>query len=513
MAGYSGRGVRGVECGRGVATDRRRWRCAMASETETLKGALEAAALERDAGVERLMEWLAMPSVGTDPAHDGDTRRAAEWLRDQFRAVGVEAELRETGRPGKAGHPVVWAEHGGEEGYDGPHVLFYGHYDVQPADPVELWESGPFEPVLKEAEGPGDASKPGERVVARGACDDKGQVATFLEACRAWHAAHGCVPIRLTLMIEGEEESGSANLEKFVEDHAERLKRCDICVISDTGMLDRETPAITAGVRGILATEVVLHGPDQDLHSGAFGGRVPNPLNELVKLLGKLWDADRRVAIPGFYDDVEELGEGDRERWRGLGLDMEGSLRKVGLGPEADVGEAGYSALEREWARPTAEINGIKGGYIGEGFKTVIPTHALAKVSFRLVAKQSHVRVSELFEAWLKENAPAGLRVEYRDMGGGFPGNVSSDSPYVQAALRALKAARPEAEPAIIKTGGSIPIVGLLKERLDLDTLLVGFGLDDDRVHSPNEKFELACFDLGVRTHVALMEEWRRFGG
>lgn len=483
---------------------------AMATTADGLAKVLDAVGEQEEAALERLIEWLRMPSVGTDPAHAGDTRRAAEWLRDQFRAIGIDAELKETGTPGSPGHPIVWAQHEGDAAYDGPHVLFYGHYDVQPADPLELWESGPFDPVIKEAESEGDASKPGRRVVARGACDDKGQVATFLEACRAWYETHGSVPIKLTLLIEGEEESGSVNLERFVDEHADKLKTCDICVISDTGMLDRETPAITTGVRGILATEVILHGPDQDLHSGAFGGRVPNPLNELTKLLSKLWDDDRRVAIPGFYDDVLGLEPADRERWKKLPFDAAESLRKVGLDESADVGEAGYSALEREWARPTAEINGIRGGYIGEGFKTVIPTSALAKVSFRLVANQSHETIAKLFRGWLEEHCPPGLRVELRDHGGGFPGNVASDSPFVQAAVRALEVARPAVEPALIKTGGSIPVVGLLKQRLDLDTLLLGFGLDDDRVHSPNEKFELSCFTLGMRTHAALIDEFTR---
>jgi acetylornithine deacetylase/succinyl-diaminopimelate desuccinylase-like protein len=318
--------------------------------------------------------------------------------------------------------------------------------------------------------------------------------------------------MKLTLMIEGEEESGSANLERFVEQRERDLRACDVCVISDTGMLDRRTPAITTGVRGIVATEVILHGADQDLHSGQWGGRVANPLNELAKLLAKLWDGEGRVAIPGFYDTVREPTPEDRERWRSLGLDERAALKKIGLGPEADTGEAGWTALEREWARPTAEVNGIIGGYTGEGFKTVIPTHALAKVSFRLVEDQDPAAVGEAFGRWLDEHTPPGLRLEYRDHGGGWPGNVASDSPFVQAAVRALRAGRPDAEPALIRSGGSIPVVGLLKGRLGLDTVLLGFGLDDDRVHSPNEKFELSCFELGVRTHAALIAEFAAMG-
>jgi acetylornithine deacetylase/succinyl-diaminopimelate desuccinylase-like protein len=480
----------------------------MPAQTSDLAGLLSFLERDEDAAVDRLIEWLRIPSVGTDPAHNKDTLRAAEWLCDQFRAVGIEAELRSTGTDEKPGHPIVWAEHPGDNDYRGPHVLFYGHYDVQPADPVELWDSGPFEPVVKDADSPGDPSKPGKRIVARGACDDKGQVATFLEACRAWKETHGSVPIRVTVMVEGEEESGSANLEKFVADHAEHLKKCDICVISDTGMLDRKTPAITAGVRGIVATQVTLHGPNQDLHSGAWGGRVPNPLNELTRMLGQLWGEGRRITIPGFYDEVVDPTPEDRERWAKVAGDGTAGFEAIGLPPEADVGEAGFTALEREWARPTAEINGITGGYTGDGFKTVIPTKASAKVSFRLVANQSHTDILKRFRAWLESRLTPGLRLELTDFGGGYPGNVSSDSPYVQAALRAMSAVHDGNEPVLIRTGGSIPVVGLLKEQLDLDTLLVGFGLDDDRVHSPNEKFELSCFNLGRRTHAALMGEF-----
>lgn len=464
--------------------------------------------LSRDeaGAIDRLVEWLAIPSVGTDPAYNSETRKAGTWLRDQFKAIGIDAELRETGTEDAPGHPIVWAEHPGSPDYDGPHVLFYGHYDVQPTDPDELWDSPPFEPVILEADGQGDV--PQRRVVARGAVDDKGQVATFLEACRAWHAVHGSIPVKVTLMIEGEEESGSANLVKFVDDNRAQLERCDIAVISDTGMLGRGKPAITTGVRGILATEIVLHGPNQDLHSGQWGGRCPNPLNELTKVLGSLWDSNRRCTIPGFYDHVLPLDPADRERWKALPVDYQAQRESIGIPASGDVGEAEYSALEREWARPTAEINGISGGYAGDGFKTVIPTHATAKVSFRLVANQDPAGIFDAWKDWLDQNTPEGCSWTVIDHGGGFPGNVASDSPYVQASVRALGAAEPGVDPFLIKTGGSIPVVGLLKERLNLDTLLIGFGLDDDRVHSPNEKFEIPCFTLGCRTHAALLSEW-----
>lgn len=460
------------------------------------------------AGVQRLIEWLSMPSVGTDRAYENDTRRAAQWCADQLKEAGINAVLCETGTPEKLGNPIVWAQHEGSSDYNGPHVLFYGHYDVQPADPLELWESPPFEPVIKPAV-PGG---PGERIVARGAVDDKGQVSTFLEALRAWKETTGEVPIKLTILIEGEEESGSVNLEKFLQDRADDLKKADIALVSDTGMPSATQPAITYGMRGLVYTEVRLHAADQDLHSGMWGGRAPNPNSELVKVLAQLWDKDYRVTIPGFYDNVLELTDEERKEWERLGFDQVAALKKIGLGPEADVGEKGYRALEREWARPTAEINGIYGGYIGAGAKTVIPSHATAKVSFRLVANQDPIRIRDLFFQWLKERTPSGCRWELIDHGGGPPGNVSRESPYLKCAAKALTGAASGVEPVLIKSGGSIPVVGMLKEQIGLDTILMGFGLDDDRVHSPNEKFELACWRLGANAHARLIHEFVEIG-
>ncbi len=458
------------------------------------------------ASIARLCEWLRIPSVSTDPAYKAETARAAEWAAGQLRESGLRVEILPTGEPAGEGHPIVLAESDAGPEYDGPHVLFYGHYDVQPADPLELWDSPPFEPVIKPAEG-----EVGERVVARGAVDDKGQVATFLEALRAWKEAGDLVAggVRFTVLLEGEEESGSVNLDRFVRQQAERLGKCDVCVISDTGMLGRGRPAITYGVRGLAYTEVVLHGADQDLHSGLWGGRSPNPISELVKVLAQLWDADRRVTIPGFYDGVRELTKAERAEWEALGFDQADALRKIGLGPEADVGEAGFSALEREWARPTAEINGIVGGYTGAGAKTVIPSHASAKVSFRLVDDQDPAQITEAFFAWCKARTPAGCRWECMDHGGGDPATVATDSPALAAARRALRKAAHGTEAALIKTGGSIPVAGMLKKELGLETIFMGFGLDDDRVHSPNEKFELECFRLGARAHVLFIDELR----
>ena len=472
--------------------------------------------LERDepAAIGRLVDWLRIKSISTDPAYRDDCRRAAEWAAEQLRLAGLRAELRETGDIGSdgrgSGHPVVMAFSDGAPGYVGPHVLFYGHYDVQPADPLELWESPPFEPVVRDAR-PGEEG--GKRIVARGAVDDKGQVAMFLEALHAWKAAGEVAGgVKFTVLLEGEEESGSANLERFVRENAEELEECAFCLISDTGMLGRTEPAITYGVRGLVYTEVTLHGANQDLHSGLWGGRAPNPNNELAKVLSRLWDADGRVTIPGFYDDVLPLTPKEREMWARLPFNAAEALHRIGMPPEADRGEAGYTAMEREWARPTADINGIWGGYTGHGAKTVIPAKASAKVSFRLVANQKPEAIRDAFFAWCKANTPPGCRWELHDHSGGYPATVPTDSAYLTAAARAIERASGR-KPWLIKSGGSIPVAGMLAAELELDTVFMGFGLEDDRVHSPNEKFELECLRMGTRSHAILIDELRRMGG
>ncbi|MCC7390073.1 MAG: M20/M25/M40 family metallo-hydrolase [Phycisphaerales bacterium] len=472
----------------------------------TAERVLSTLSSNESAAIARLIDWLRIPSVSTDPAYKADTARAAEWAAARLRESGLKVEVLPTGDPPGSGHPVVLAESQGAADYAGPHVLFYGHCDVQPPDPLGLWASPPFEPVIKPASG-----EVGERIVARGAVDDKGQVATFLEALRAWKETTGAAAggVRFTVLLEGEEESGSVNLERFVKQHAARLGECDVCLISDTGMLGRGKPAITYGVRGLAYTEVVLHAADQDLHSGSWGGRCPNPISELAKVLARLWDENRRVTIPGFYEGVRELSKAEREAWAGLGFDQIDALKKVGLPPEGDVGEKGFTALEREWARPTAELNGIIGGYTGKGAKTVIPSHASAKVSFRLVDDQDPRKTTQRFFDWCSANTPPGCRWEFIDHSGGDPATVATDSPVLAAARRALKGASGGAEAALIKTGGSIPVAGMLKKQLGLETIFMGFGLDDDRVHSPNEKFELECYRLGARAHVLLIAELR----
>lgn len=478
----------------------------------SLADAMQQLNANTDASVERLIEWLSIPSISTDASYATHCRSAAEWAAAQFRECGLDAEVRATGNPDfpgdlskGGGHPIVVAKSEGDRDYKGPHVLFYGHYDVQPVDPLNLWESDPFKPVVRDAR-PGEGG--GKRIVARGAVDDKGQVMTFIEALRAWKSASGkpAGGVRFTVLLEGEEESGSVSLEPFVMRNKKEFQDCDVCLISDTGMLGRGKPAITYGVRGLAYTEVTLHAANQDLHSGLWGGRCPNPITELSRVLAQLHDKKRRVTLPGFYDAVVPLTKQERANWKALKFNSKAALKKIGLPPSADIGEAGYTAMEREWGRPTAEINGIWGGYIGKGAKTVIPAHASAKVSFRLVANQDPRKITRAFFKWCKDRTPPGCRWELTDHHGGFGVTTPIDSEAMQAASRAIKKATGKA-PALIKSGGSIPVAGMLKDKLGIDTIFMGFGLDDDRVHSPNEKFELECFEMGKKSHTAFIGE------
>jgi len=462
--------------------------------------------------LDRLVEWLSIPSISTDPAYGPDCQRAADWAAGQLRDCGFEASVCPTGKPEHpgdlskgGGHPVVMAHSEGDPRYKGPHVLFYGHYDVQPVDPIDLWESDPFKPTIRDAR---KGEEGGKRIVARGAVDDKGQVMMFIEALRAWKSATGkpAGGVRFTVVLEGEEETGSVNLQSFVLAHKKALQACDVCLISDTGMLGRGKPAITYGVRGLAYTEITLHASNQDLHSGLWGGRCPNPITELARVLAQLHDKKRRVTLPGFYDDVVPLTKQERANWKTLRFNSTAALKKIGLPAAADIGESGFTAMEREWGRPTAEINGIWGGYTGKGAKTVIPAHASAKVSFRLVADQDPKKVTKAFFKWCKDRTPPGCRWELNDHHGGFGVTTPIDSPAMQAASRAIKLATGKS-PSLIKSGGSIPVAGMLKDKLGIDTIFMGFGLDDDRVHSPNEKFELDCFEMGKKSHAALIGE------
>ena len=440
-----------------------------------------------DAARERWFSFLRIPSVSAQPAHAGDCAAAAGWMQSQLQAMGFEAAVHPT-----PGHPVVLGHHPGPGG-NVPHLLFYGHYDVQPAEPLELWTSPPFDPVLSD--GPN-----GPRVVARGAVDDKGQVMMWLEALRAWHAVHGTPPVRVTVLVEGEEEVGSPNLDSFLQEHAEAL-RGDVTVISDTGMWDVNTPALTTRLRGLAYMQVVIKAADRDLHSGVFGGSALNPINLLTRILGELHDADGRVQLPGFYDGVKELPQSLQGDWAALGFDEGAFLGAIGLSVPA--GERGRTGLERLWARPTADINGIWGGYAGPGSKTVIAAEAGAKVSFRLVPGQDPAAVVQSFHDFVRARLPADAKAEIT--GGAAPGvEIPSGSRFVRAAQEALSAEY--GRPAVLAgCGGSIPVVESLHRLLGMDSLLMGFGLDDDQVHSPNEKFDWRCFHHGMRAHARLL--------
>lgn len=443
---------------------------------------------EHDAAVQRLVEWLRIPSVSAQPQHAGDCVAAAEWVRDQLAAIGFTASLRQT-----PAHPVVVAHHPGPGG-DAPHLLYYGHYDVQPADPFELWTSPPFEPRI--VDGPH-----GKRVVARGAVDDKGQTLMWIEAMRAWHRIAGGPPCAITAVIEGEEEIGSPNLPDFLAANRDELK-ADAVVISDTGMWDIETPALTTRLRGMCYVQLDLKAASRDLHSGQYGGSALNPLNLITRILGDLHDANGRIQLPGFYEGVAELSAEQRAAWQALGFSEHDFLADIGL--SVPVGEKDRSPLERLWARPTADINGIWGGYTGAGSKTVIASEAHAKVSFRLVPGQDHAKVFDSFRAFVQARLPADATAAFQVFSS-WPGiEVAADSRFIRAAQAALRDeyGRPA---AMIGGGGSIPVVSSLKEILGLDTVLMGFGLEDDQVHSPNEKFELRCFHGGTRSHARLL--------
>ncbi len=444
----------------------------------------------RDASLERLFTLLRFPSIGTDPNHDDDTRACAGWLAAELDGMGFDARVVET-----PGQPMVVAHHPGPADEPGrPHLLYYGHYDVQPADPLELWARPPFEPQV--VTGPH-----GERIVARGAVDDKGQVTTFLEAFRAWVAVAGTLPCRVTVFLEGEEESGSPSLDGFLANHRDEL-RADVCIVSDTGMWDIATPALTTALRGLVYLQLDLEGPSRDLHSGMYGGAVLNPLNTLARLLAQLHDDDGRVAVPGFYDAVRLLDDGTRAAWRALDFDAGGFLEEIGL--EHEFGEPAFTTLERTWARPTLDVNGIWGGYTGDGSKTVIPSQAHAKLSCRLVADQEPETVLAAIKAFVEARAPADAKLTWHVFGSEPAMAVPAESKWTVAAGQALNDVFGK-EPHLIASGGSIPAVSMIKRHLGCDSVLMGFGLDDDRVHSPNEKFERRCFENGIRAHAALL--------
>jgi acetylornithine deacetylase/succinyl-diaminopimelate desuccinylase-like protein len=439
-----------------------------------------------DNSLERLFALLRIKSISTDPAFAADCKAAAEHLAKDFASLGIATDVRPTG-----GHPAVVGKSNGT----GPRVMFYGHYDVQPVDPLNLWEHPPFEPAVRTLP---DGRK---AIVARGAEDDKGQLMTFVEACRAWKKVTGGFPLPITLLIEGEEECGSKNLGAFLESNKNDLA-ADFVLVCDTGMWDQNTPAITTSLRGLVYEEVRIKAADRDLHSGLFGGAARNPIRVLTHILGGLHDANGRVTVPGFYDGVKDTPPQILEAWKKLNLSAERFLKPIGLSIPA--GEKDRLLIEQVTSRPTCDINGIVGGYIGEGAKTVIPAEASAKVSFRLVEGQDPPKIREAFRAYVKERLPDDCSVEFSDFSNAPAIALDWGMKQLAAAKQALTNEWGK-EAVLIGSGGSIPVVSDFKHTLGLDSVLVGFGLEDDRIHSPNEKYDLKSFHKGIRSWARIL--------
>jgi acetylornithine deacetylase/succinyl-diaminopimelate desuccinylase-like protein len=443
---------------------------------------------------EDLCEFLRIPSVSTDSNYRDDVRRAGQWVAEHFSSVGLETEVIETPR-----HPIVFAQSPPVPG--APTVLVYGHFDVQPPDPLDEWTTPPFEPTVRDG-----------NVYARGATDDKGQMLTHVKSVEAWLKTQGSLPVQIKFLIEGEEEVGRESVTdllmgKYDSDGKtpwiERLKS-DIAVVSDNCQFGPGKPAITYGLRGIAYFELRVSGPKQDLHSGTFGGAVTNPANALARMLTALVDENGRVQIPGFYDDVVPLTEQERKQFEDLPFSEESFMQQIGV--TGLSGEEGYSTLERRWARPTYDVNGLWSGYQGEGAKTVLPARAGAKFSFRLVPNQDPAKVRDSLASFLKDMCPPGIEIELIDMHGGSGVLVPLDSPFVAAADRAIEQGF-GVKPVFTREGGSIPIVSTFRQTLGVDTLLLGWGLDDDNTHSPNEKFCLADFHRGIKASAHLWGE------
>jgi len=445
-----------------------------------------------DAALERLFVTLRLKSISTDPAYAAETRACAEWHAADLREIGFDAAVRDT-----PGHPMVVGHH--REG-DGPSVLFYGHYDVQPVDPLELWHAAPFDPKIVTRS---DGSK---MLVGRGTADDKGQLMTFVEACRAWKKVTGSLPLPVTVLLEGEEESGGVNLPPFLDLNLDEL-RADIALICDTNMWDKATPAITTSLRGLCGEEIVVRAASRDLHSGFYGSAAANPNHVLARILADLRDADGRVTLPGFYDGVPELPEALKESWAKLDFDPAAFLGEVGLSVPA--GEKGRSVLEQTWSRPTAEVNGMGGGYQGAGFKTVIPAEAHAKVSFRLVFDQDPHEVRAAFRQHVRDRLPADCEVEFHEHGSGTAVAFDTSGTVFQSTQAALTDEWGK-DAAFVGGGGSIPVTTLIKQKLGVDVVMVGFGLADDAIHSPNEKYELESFHKGIRSWARILDALAR---
>jgi acetylornithine deacetylase/succinyl-diaminopimelate desuccinylase-like protein len=442
-----------------------------------------------DNALDRLFQTVRLKSISTDPAYAAETRACAEWHAKDLESIGFKAEVRDT-----PGHPIVLAKNHEAKGTK---VLFYGHYDVQPADPLELWEGDPFEPKIATLP---DGSK---EIRGRGASDDKGQMQTFIEACRAWKAVTGKLPIPITILLEGEEESGGANLPGFLDSAKDELQ-ADVAMICDTNMWDKETPAITTSLRGLCAEEIVIHAADRDLHSGFYGSAAANPNHILARIIADLRDADGRITLPGFYDGVPELPESLRKSWEKLDFSEAAFLGEVGLSVPA--GEKGRSVLEQTWSRPTCEVNGMTGGYTGDGFKTVIPAVASAKISFRLVFDQDPHKIRAAFRDFVKARIPKDCRVEFTEFGAGRAVAFEVSAPAFQRTQKAMSDEWGR-EAAFVGGGGSIPVTTMIKEKLGMDVVMAGFGLSDDRIHSPNEKYSLTSFHKGIRSWARVLAE------
>ena len=453
-----------------------------------MDAALDYARSHADRFVEELKAWLRIPSISTDPAYAAQTRSAAEWLADNLRDAGLDGvEVMET-----EGHPIVYAETHVSD--DAPTVLVYGHYDVQPPDPLELWDHDPFEPVEVDGD-----------LVARGSADDKGQAFMHVKAAEAYLATEGA-PVNLKFLVEGEEENGSANLPAFLEAQKDKLA-ADVVLVSDTALFAPGVPSIAYGLRGLAYVEVTLTGPKKDLHSGVYGGGVENPINALAQMIADLHDDDHRVTVEGFYDDVVELTDDEREAYRELPFDEAAWKEEAGV--SATKSEAGYSVLEGTTGRPTLDCNGIWGGYTGEGAKTVLPSKASAKISCRLVADQTPGDVTDKLRRHFEAHVPDTMSLTFRDLHGGHGVLVDREAPAMRAAAEAMAGVFGR-EPFFTREGGSIPIVADFKRVLGLDTVLMGFGLDSDSIHSPNERFGLDRFHQGIEASVRFLDAYAR---
>lgn len=436
---------------------------------------------------DRLMELLRIPSISTDPAFNAQTGQAADWLVNDLQSLGFKAEKRPT-----QGHPMVVARHQGA----GPHILFYGHYDVQPVDPLSQWARDPFDPAIE------DTAK-GKVIRGRGSSDDKGQLMTFIEACRAYKDVNGSLPGNLTIFLEGEEESGSPSLVPFMKENAAELT-ADLALICDTSMVSPGVPSIAGQLRGMLKDEFTLHGPRIDLHSGHYGGPALNPLREISRLIASLHDDAGRVAVEGFYDGVPDVTPAQKAQWADCGFDEAEYLGSVGM--SRAHGEAGYSTLEQQWARPTVEINGLWGGYQGAGSKTVIPAEAHCKITCRLVGAMDPDDVRRKLRAHIEARLPTDARITWDNNLEGSPAAVMNTArPEFEAARQALSDEW-NREAVIVGMGGSIPIAGYFKEILGMDAMLIGFANDDDAIYSPNEKYDLQSFHKGMRSWARILD-------